>query len=48
MKKSSLTDEQIIKALKRHEAGEKIPDLCRDLGISQQAFYKWKVKFGGL
>lgn len=35
MKKSRFTDEQNIKALKRHEAGEKIPDLCRELGISQ-------------
>jgi len=48
MKKSRFTEGQIIKALKRHEAGEKIPELCRELGVSQQAFYKWKAKFGGL
>lgn len=48
MKKSRFTEEQIIKALKRHEAGEKTSDLCRELGVSQQAFYKWKAKFGGL
>ncbi len=48
MKKSRFTEEQIIKALKRQEAGEKIQDICRDLGINQQAFYKWKAKYGGL
>jgi putative transposase len=48
MKKSRFTEEQIIKALKRQEAGEKVQDICRDLGISQQAFYKWKAKYGGL
>ncbi len=48
MKKSRFTEEQIIKAIKRQEAGEKTGDICRDLGISQQAFYKWKSKFGGM
>jgi putative transposase len=48
MKKSRFTEEQIIKAIKRQEAGEKTADICRDLGIGQQAFYKWKSKFGGM
>jgi putative transposase len=48
MKKSRFTEEQIIKALKRQESGEKVQDICRDLGVSQQAFYKWKAKYGGL
>lgn len=48
MKKSRFTEDQIIKAIKRQEAGEKTADICRDLGISQQAFYKWKSKFGGM
>ena len=48
MKKSRFTEEQIIKALKRQESGEKVQDICRDFGVSQQAFYKWKAKYGGL
>lgn len=48
MKKSRFTEEQIIKALKRQESGEKVQDICRELGVSQQAFYKWKAKYGGL
>ena len=48
MRKSRFTEEQIIKAIKRQESGEITADICRDLGISQQAFYKWKSKFGGM
>ena len=48
MKRSKFTEEQIIKAIKRQEAGEKTTDICRDLGISQGTFYKGKSKFGGM
>lgn len=48
MKKSRFTEEQIIKAIKRQETGEKTADICRELGISQQAFCNWKNKFGGM
>ncbi len=48
MKKSRFTEEQIIKAIKRQEAGEKTEAVCRDIGISPATFYKWKEKFGGM
>ena len=48
MKRSRFSEEQIIKAIKRQEAGEKTKDICRDLGIAQGTFYKWKEKFGGM
>ena len=48
MKRSKFTDEQIIGAIKQHEAGSKTLDICRKLGISEQTFYKWKSKFGGM
>lgn len=48
MKRSKYTDEQIIGAIKQHEAGTKTQDICRKLGISDQTFYKWKAKFGGM
>jgi len=48
MKRSKFTDEQIISAIKQHEAGSKTQDICRKLGISEQTFYKWKSKFGGM
>jgi putative transposase len=42
------SEEQIIRALKRHEAGEKFADLCRELGVSRQTFHRWKGKYGGM
>ena len=48
MKKSRFTDSQIIDALKRVEAGLAVPELCRELGISNATFYKWRAKFGGM
>lgn len=48
MKRSRYTEEQIIRAIKQHESGVKNQDICRELGIVEQAFYKWKAKFGGM
>ena len=48
MKRSRFTEEQIIGVLKEHELGAKTADLCRKHGISEQTFYNWKSKFGGL
>ena len=48
MKRSRFTEEQIITAIKRQEAGERTADICREMGISQGTFYKWKAKFGGM
>jgi putative transposase len=48
MKRKRFTEEQIIKALKQHESGVKVADVCRDLGIVEQTFYRWKAKFGGM
>ena len=44
MKKSRFTDSQIIEAIKRAESGESVQGLCRELGISQATFYKWRSK----
>ena len=46
--KNRYTDEQIIKAIKKHEAGAKVEDICRDLGISNGTFYNWRSKFSGM
>ena len=48
MKRKRFTEEQIIAVLKEHEAGFKTADLCRKHGISEQTFYNWKAKYGGM
>lgn len=42
------TEEQIIAVLKEAEAGTKTGELCRQHGISDATFYKWKAKYAGL
>lgn len=46
--KTRHTEEQIIQALKEHQAGAPVAELCRRHGVSQPTFYKWRHKFGGL
>jgi putative transposase len=37
-----------MRALREAERGKKVSDICREMGISQQAFYSWKRRFAGL
>jgi putative transposase len=46
--KKRYSEEQIIKAIKQHEAGAKVPDICRELGISEGTFYNWRAKYAGM
>ncbi|KRP31996.1 MAG: transposase [OM182 bacterium BACL3 MAG-121001-bin29] len=46
--KKRYSEEQIITAIKEHEAGAKVDDICRRLGISSGTFYNWRSKYAGL
>jgi len=48
MKRKRHTEEQIIQTLKQNEAGTPVKQLIRQTGISEQTFYRWKNKFGGM
>ncbi len=48
MRKSRFTTEQIVGLLKQNEAGAKISELCRQNGISDNTFHRWKRKYGGM
>ena len=48
MRKSKFNEEQIITILKSVETGQKVADVCRANGISEQTYHRWKAKYGGL
>ena len=48
MKRKRFTEEQIAFALRQVEGGVPVKEVCRKLQISEQTFYRWKKKFGGL
>ena len=48
MKQKRFSPEQVIKILKEAEAGFKVIDLCLKYGISDQTFYNWRNKYGGM
>ena len=48
MKTSRYSDSQILSILKQAESGTPVPALCRDHGMSNASFYKWRAKFGGM
>ena len=48
MKKSRFTDSQILAILKQAESGVPVPELCRQHGMSNATFYKWRSKYGGM
>ncbi len=48
MKNSKFSEVQIIKILSEQNQGKTVNEICREYGISQPTFYKWKNKYGGL
>ena len=49
MKSKRWNEEQIIAILRQAEKGEStIAEVCRAHGVSENSFYKWRQKYGGL
>lgn len=48
MKRSRFKEEQIIGILREAEAGAQIRELSRRHGITEQTFYRWRNKYGGM
>jgi putative transposase len=48
MRESRFTDERIIRILNGHEAGRKADEICREHSTSEDTFYRWKAKYGGM
>ena len=51
MKKRHST-EQIVEKLREADVelgkGGRVPDVCRQLSISEQTYYRWRQKYGGM
>ena len=48
MRKSKFTEEQVAMALRQHEAGTTVGEICRKLEISETTFFRWQKRFGGM
>jgi len=48
MKNKRYSDAQIMGILKQAEGGVPVSELCREHGMSNASFYKWRAKFGGM
>ena len=48
MKKKRFSVEQIVAVLKQAELGMPVADLIRQVGISEQTFYRWKKRYAGM
>lgn len=48
MGRSAHTEAQIIGAVKQVEAGRKVDEVAREVGVSKHTIYAWKQKYGGL
>src|SRR5947209_7395327 len=48
MSRGKHTEAQMIGALKQVEAGRKVEDVAREVGVSKHTLYAWKAKYGGM
>ncbi len=48
MKKTRFSEEQIAYILRQCEGGTAATEVCRKNGISEQTFYRWKKRYGGM
>lgn len=48
MRRTRFSEEQIIGVLKEVEAGLSVAEVSRKYGITEQTYYRWKSKFGGM
>ncbi len=48
MKGKRFKEEQNIRLLQEAESGLTVADVCRKHNCSEQSYYRWKAKFGGM
>lgn len=52
MKKTRHTTQQVIEKLRQADValgkGQTVPDICKQLEITSQTYYRWRQKYGGM
>jgi putative transposase len=48
VKRKRFSVEQIVAVLKHAEVGVPVVEVCRQVGITEQTFYRWKKQYIGL
>ena len=48
MPRKGHSEEKIVYALRQVESGKRVSEVCREMGVSAQAFYSWKRRYAGL
>jgi putative transposase len=48
MPRKGQSEEKIVYALRQVESGKRVSEVCREMGVSAQAFYSWKRRYAGL
>lgn len=48
MKKSKYSESQVFGILREQELGKSVIEICRNHGITQGTFYRWKSKYSGM
>ena len=48
MKMTRYSEPQILAILRQAEGGVPVAELCREHGMSNVSFYKWRAKYGGM
>jgi putative transposase len=48
MPRKGHSEEQIVYEIRQVEAGKKVTDVCREMGVSAQAFYSWKRRYAAV
>lgn len=50
--KTKHTPEQVVSKLRQADVelgkGLKVPEVCKQLGVSEQTYYRWRTKYGGM
>lgn len=48
MKRTKFSEQQIAFILRQAEEGVPVGEVCRKVGISEQTYYRWRKRYGGM